>query len=90
MVRIDISWAVGLIVEVHAIEGTCSIILKVFCGSGAQPCLVDTDPNIDTGVISLVSGVCLPLQTFKNRARFPSFRKYAGLATLNASGQLAL
>ena len=46
--------------------------------------------DLNMGVISLVSGVCLPLQTFQDRARFPSFRKHAGLAMLGLSGQLAL
>ena len=56
------------ILGIHVVEGICSIILRVVCGGGAQPSLVDTDPFM--GVVSLVSAVRLPLLTSRDKETF--------------------
>ena len=64
------------------------IFMAVFCGSSDTPCPPHVDPVTDW--VSLVSGAWLPIQTFQDKHTFCSCRKFAGLAVLNVSIQLAL
>ena len=64
------------------------IFMAAFCGSSDAPCPPHVDPVTDW--VSLVSGAWLPIQTFRDKHTFCSCGKFAGLALLTVSIQIAL